>query len=95
MVPIVLGNDPGEKARGDNERIALIGQVMVRVRGIVTAGDFIVASGLDDGTGTAVSPECITPEQFQLASSRQESPIWTAPPNHAKDSQCEIGAQFK
>jgi hypothetical protein len=62
--PIVLGNDPGDKARGDYERVAFIGQVPVHVRGAVKAGDFIVASGLDDGIGIAVSPECITPEQF-------------------------------
>jgi hypothetical protein len=37
---------------------------MVRVRGPVRAGDFIVASGLNDGSGAAVSPECISPEQF-------------------------------
>ena len=29
------------------------------------AGDFIVASGLNDGTGIAVSPDCITSEQFE------------------------------
>ena len=29
------------------------------------AGDFIIASGLDDGIGMAVAPERITPEQFE------------------------------
>jgi hypothetical protein len=62
--PIVLGNDPGEKLRGGYEKVAFIGQVMVRVRGAVKAGDFIVASGLNDGTGIAISPESISPEQF-------------------------------
>jgi hypothetical protein len=62
--PIVVGNDPGEKARDEFERVAFIGQVMVRVRGKVQAGDFIVASGLDDGVAVAISPECITSEQF-------------------------------
>ncbi|HET9786391.1 MAG TPA: hypothetical protein VFP47_04620, partial [Pyrinomonadaceae bacterium] len=42
-------------------------QVMVRVRGPVKAGDYIVASGLNDGTGIAVSPERITSEQFEQA----------------------------
>jgi hypothetical protein len=63
--PIVLGNDPGEKARPEYERVAFLGQVPVRVRGAVRAGDFIIASGGDDGTGVAVSPACITPEQFE------------------------------
>jgi hypothetical protein len=63
--PIVLGNDPGEKAHSEYERVAFIGQVPVRVRGTVRAGDFIIASGADDGTGVAVSPECITPAQFE------------------------------
>jgi hypothetical protein len=63
--PIVAGNDPGKQARGGYERVAFIGQVMARVRGTVQAGDFIVASGLNDGTGVAVSPERITSEQFE------------------------------
>jgi hypothetical protein len=63
--PIVAGNDPGEKIRSQHELIAFIGQVKVRVRGPVNAGDFVVASGLDDGTGVAVSPERITPKEFE------------------------------
>ncbi|HEY8188052.1 MAG TPA: hypothetical protein VIF64_18425 [Pyrinomonadaceae bacterium] len=62
--PVVLGNDPGDKARSGYERVAFIGQVLARVRGAVRAGDFIIASGLDDGTGIAVSPERISAEQF-------------------------------
>jgi hypothetical protein len=62
--PVVLGNDPGDKARSAYERVAFVGQVSARVRGAVRAGDFIMASGLDDGTGIAVSPELITAEQF-------------------------------
>ena len=65
--PVVLGNDPGKDARGGYEKVAFIGQVMSRVRGAVQAGDFIIASGLDDGTGVAVSPERITSEQFKQA----------------------------
>jgi hypothetical protein len=65
--PIVLGNDPGEEARRNYEQVAFIGQVKVRVRGKVQAGDFIVASGLNDGVAVAVSPECISSEQFSQA----------------------------
>ncbi|HEV7374042.1 MAG TPA: hypothetical protein VGN95_04970 [Pyrinomonadaceae bacterium] len=63
--PIVSGNDPGKVSRGGYERVAFIGQVMARVRGTVRAGDFIVASGMNDGTGVAVSPERITSDQFE------------------------------
>jgi hypothetical protein len=62
---IVAGNDPGKDARGKYDLVAFIGQVKTRVRGTVQAGDFIVASGLGDGIGVAVSPECITSEQFE------------------------------
>ncbi|MEK6288676.1 MAG: hypothetical protein AABO57_23405 [Acidobacteriota bacterium] len=62
---IVAGNDPGEKARDGYELVAFIGQAQVRLRGAVKAGDFIVASGLNDGTGIAVSPDCISSEQFE------------------------------
>jgi len=33
----------------------------------VRAGDFTNASGADDGTGVAVSPDCISSEQFKQA----------------------------
>ncbi len=62
--PIVAGNDPGENARANYERVVFIGQVDAKVRGAVQAGDFIVPSGLEDGTGIAVSPEAITADQF-------------------------------
>jgi hypothetical protein len=57
--PVVVGNAPGERAeaRADYEKVALIGQVPVKVRGSVRAGEYIVPSGRNDGTGVAVSPE--------------------------------------
>ena len=51
--PIVLGNDPGPD-RGLHEKVALLGQVPVRVRGEVRAGDLLVASGRQDGTAVGV-----------------------------------------
>ena len=33
--------------------VALLGQVPVRVLGLVTAGDVLVASGLNDGTAVS------------------------------------------
>jgi hypothetical protein len=64
---IVAGNDPGEEARDGYALVAFIGQVQIPVRGAVQAGDFIVPSGLDDGTGMAIAPEALEPEQFALA----------------------------
>ena len=64
--PLVSGNDPGEDAREDFTQVAFVGQAMVRVRGAVHAGDYIVASGLSDGTGVGVSPSDITASQLKL-----------------------------
>mgnify|MGYP005848457017 CR=1 FL=1 len=60
----VAANSPGEEQEAAYELVAFIGQVPVQVRGPVTAGDFIIPSGLDDGSGIAVAPAAITPEQF-------------------------------
>jgi hypothetical protein len=54
--PVVLGNMPGSAERHLHEAVAFVGQVLVKVRGVVQAGDYIVPSGLNDGTGVAVSP---------------------------------------
>jgi hypothetical protein len=65
--PIVLGNDPGEGNEDAYEKVAFLGQVEVKVRGRVAAGDLLVPSGLEDGSAIAVAPERITPEQFAQA----------------------------
>ncbi len=62
--PIVVGNDPGDQRRDAFARIVFIGQAQVRVRGLVHAGDFIIPSGDEDGTGLAVSPDTISADQF-------------------------------
>jgi hypothetical protein len=64
---IVAGNDPGEKRRESHSLVAFMGQAMVKVIGPVRAGDVIIPSGLDDGSGIAVSPENITAAQFGQA----------------------------
>ena len=57
----VLGNAPkGMDEVVGYEPVSFIGQVLVRVTGIVSEGDYIVASGREDGTGIAVSPADIT-----------------------------------
>lgn len=53
--PIVLGNMPAAEEEHRHEPVAFLGQVDVPVVGPVRAGDWIVPSGNDDGTGRAVS----------------------------------------
>jgi hypothetical protein len=44
--------------------IAFLGQVPIKVRGQVGAGDYIIPSGAEDGTGIAVPSQSLAPEQF-------------------------------
>jgi hypothetical protein len=64
--PIVVGNQPHceDDEHNGYEKVAFIGQAPVKVLGPVAEGDFIIPSGLKDGTGVGVSPEAITSEQF-------------------------------
>jgi len=62
--PIVLGNMPGEGKEADYEKVAFMGQVPVKVVGDVETGDFILASGFNNGLGIAVSPDGIRPDQY-------------------------------
>lgn len=62
--PIILGNTPKDGDTQEYEQVAMMGQVPVKVRGLVNSGDFILASGQDDGVGIAVSPEDISMEDF-------------------------------
>lgn len=62
--PIVLGNMPVEGNEADYEKVAFLGQVPVKVVGTVEVGDFILASGFNNGLGLAVSPDNIRPDQF-------------------------------
>jgi len=57
---VVLGNAPSQGLRHLYEAVAFVGQVPVRVRGAVAAGDYIVPSGLADGTGVAIAPGDLT-----------------------------------
>jgi hypothetical protein len=54
--PIVVGNWPGRTETDKYALVAFLGQVPVRVKGIVRKGDFIVSSGEEDGTAIAISP---------------------------------------
>jgi hypothetical protein len=61
--PVVLGNAKGEEKERLYEKAAFLGQVPVKVKGAVKAGDYIIPSGMNDGIGIAVSPEELTAAQ--------------------------------
>ncbi|RAP38789.1 hypothetical protein DID80_02115 [Candidatus Marinamargulisbacteria bacterium SCGC AAA071-K20] len=63
-MPLVLGNWKGKGKEHLYEAVAFVGQVPVRVLGAVSAGDYIVPSGKNDGTGIAISKEKLKPEHL-------------------------------
>ncbi len=62
--PLVLGNMPDEGEEKDFEQVAFLGQVPVYVKGPVSLGDYIVASGNNDGIAKAVSAKMMTTEML-------------------------------
>ncbi|WP_309640765.1 hypothetical protein [Flavobacterium sp.] len=62
--PAMLGNMPMDGQEKNYEKVAFMGQIPVKVRGIVMSGDYILPSGKNDGTGIAVAPADIKPEQY-------------------------------
>jgi hypothetical protein len=63
--PIVAGNFPGEDQLNSFGLVAFMGQVSVRVRGPVRAGDYLIPSGRQDGTAVAiVASSVVQPEQI-------------------------------
>jgi hypothetical protein len=64
--PAFTGNDPGYGKRDQYALVSMMGQVPVKVTGVVRAGDYIVASGKNDGTGIAIPAEKMTPDDFRL-----------------------------
>ncbi|NJO40788.1 MAG: hypothetical protein HC769_02695 [Cyanobacteria bacterium CRU_2_1] len=68
--PIVVGNMPQKDQEALYEKVAFIGQVPINVRGNVRAGDYIIPSGKNDGTGIAIAPDQITPEAYVLVVGR-------------------------
>ncbi|MDO7884024.1 hypothetical protein [Hymenobacter cheonanensis] len=63
--PAVLGNMPPTGQEATFEKVAFMGQIPVKVRGLVFSGDYILPSGLNDGTGIAVSPKAIKADQYK------------------------------
>ncbi len=62
--PIMLGNMPPEGEEQLYEKVAFMGQVPVRVNGIVQEGDFLVPSGWEDGTAIGIHPSRISADQL-------------------------------
>lgn len=62
--PVVLGNMPAEGEEYLYEPVSFMGQVLVRVSGPVSIGDYILPSGLEDGTGISVSPAQMTAQDY-------------------------------
>jgi len=60
----VLGNMPAPGEERRFEKIAFLGQVPVKVTGAVREGDFILPSGLEDGTCVAVPPHLMTADEY-------------------------------
>ncbi len=64
--PAFTGNDPGYDKRDQYALVSMMGQVPVKVAGAVKAGDYIVASGKNDGTGIAISADKMTLRDFRM-----------------------------
>ncbi|MBK9489692.1 MAG: hypothetical protein IPO07_13580 [Haliscomenobacter sp.] len=64
--PIVLGNMPSSKEGEKNaEKIAFMGQVPVKARGVVHIGDYLLPSGEGDGLAIAVAPDKMKARDFK------------------------------
>ena len=63
-MPLVIGNKRANMDLDTNLAIAFVGQVPVHVSGTVNTGDYIIASGNEDGTAIAVHPDAITATQL-------------------------------
>jgi len=63
-MPIVLGNAVHNKKT--SKPVAFVGQVPVKVRGVVNSGDYILPSSFQDGTGIAVSKALLSADQAPL-----------------------------
>ncbi len=64
--PIVLGNMPdNQEGMEGSEKIAFMGQVPVKVRGVVHIGDYLLPSGEGDGLAIAVAPENMKARDFK------------------------------
>lgn len=63
--PIILGNMPAGGNEAEYAKIAFMGQVPVKVSNYVEPGDYILASGNNDGLGVAVHPADMSIEDYR------------------------------
>ena len=68
--PIVLGNTPQEGKEYLGNNIAFMGQIPVKVMGIVNPGDYIVGKGIVKGYGVAINPIDMTIDDFKMTVGR-------------------------
>ena len=62
--PVVLGNTPEKGKEPLFDKVAFLGQVPVKVYGKVVSGDYIIPSGLNDGSGVAIQPNMMTIDEY-------------------------------
>jgi hypothetical protein len=62
--PIVTGNLPEENKESHFEKVGFLGQLPIRTVGIVKEGDYIIASGNNDGLALAISPDNLPTRLF-------------------------------
>ena len=63
--PAVLGNMPPEENKEFYERVAFLGQVPVKVKGDVFAGDYILPSGENNGVGIGVAKSDLKAKDYK------------------------------
>lgn len=92
LSPLVLGNMPPKDKVKYFEKVAFKGQVPVKVQGAVHKGDYIIPSGLNDGSGIAVEPGMMTIEEFTKVLGR----AWEENPNEGlKLINVAVGLKMK
>ncbi|MBL8766547.1 MAG: hypothetical protein JNL94_04225, partial [Planctomycetes bacterium] len=74
LAPVVVGNTPPKGDEHRYEKVGFMGQVPVLVVGGCEAGDYILPSGREDGTGIAVAPGDLEVAQMGLVVGRALEP---------------------
>ncbi len=85
--PVVLGNGPLPELEHLYARVAFLGQVPTLVVGEANSGDYIIPSGLNDGTGLAVSAAAIQPQDLSTI----VGTVWSV----SEDGQVNVAVGFK
>ncbi|RTR39725.1 hypothetical protein EKG38_07970 [Shewanella canadensis] len=72
--PAVLGNMPSQDVQDNYVMVGFLGQLYTAVHGVVKVGDYILASGLNNGIGRAVNADNIELDDIEQIVGR----AWTA-----------------